>query len=126
MTQTTNTTETYAQRRAREVAEADALRARGSKLARKLLALQTQRMDAQGPKAQAVAIARLEGAAEALAALHGYTPHAYEMAVIGPWQKACTAGPRPVMNYAPGGNLPLLRWEADLAEAIDAELAKLI
>ena len=121
-------TESYSAKRSRIEAENDAFRARGSKLARKLLALMTARMDAhkQGPKAEAVAIARLEGAAEALAALHGYTPHAWEMTVISSWQRACgAAGPRPVMSHGLGGNQALLAWEAALAEDIDAELAKL-
>jgi hypothetical protein len=119
----TQTSETYAQRKTREIAQADALRKRGSRLARKLLALQIGHMDAKGATHQSVAIARFQGAIMLLAAEHGYTDHAYEMAVIGPWR----ANPhRPVLSHGPGGNLAYLTWEAEMAEAIDAELAKLI
>lgn len=113
----------YADKRTQVYAEADALRARGSKLARKLLALQIAHMDAQGPKAQAVAIARLDGACVALAALHGFTEHAWLMAVVAPWQADWQ---RPVVSHGLGGNLEYLRWEARMAEAIDAELARLL
>lgn len=121
MTQTE--TETYTQRKTRVIAENDALRARGSRLARKLLALQIGHMDAKGATHQSVAIARFQGATMILAAEHGYTEHAYEMAVIGPWR----ANPyRPETTSGVGGNTAYLRWEAEMAEAIDAELAKLI
>jgi hypothetical protein len=118
--------ETYAERMTRVGAEADALRKRGSKLARKLLHLYIGRMNAQGPKATAVAGARFAGACEALSALHGWTESAWQMAVIESWQQH-DGSRRPAFTpTSPEGNLAYLRWEAGIAETIDAHVKKLM
>lgn len=123
MTQTSST-ETYAEKRSRIEAENDAFRKRGSKLARKLLALQLACEGAQRPTDVKTTSAALRGATQVLAAMHGWTETAWHLAVLAPFQAA--KGDRPAMGHGLGGNQAYLAWEASLAEAIDAEITKLV
>lgn len=115
-------TETHTERRTRIEATADAFRARGSKLARRLLAEYRATEAAVRPVDRKVTGARFDAACATLAALYGCTPTAVDYAVRFP---ARDAGAAPGMTHGAGGNLDLLAWEATTAEAIDTELAKL-
>jgi len=116
--------ETYTEKRSRIAAEADTHRKRGSKLAHKLLALHLAMEDAVRPVDRKTAAARLGGACDVLAALHGWTETAWHLAVLDSYRSLAMV--RPVLNHNLGGNLAYLSWEAEVVEAIDAQLAKLV